>query len=230
MAKIIFDIHWKELSDFTIQQAALLTMGVDPDDYAVTMLGDPELATVPFEYTVEWNDILEQKTSALTSGIRSGQLEVIEKHHDQYGRLDPVKTSISRAGLVAWWRQHGYIDVLTEIAPQSGYERKALSETGDVSLATAPTVPTVMQEYFSHAPEDALKLHYQKLASQERGCRMMILENWVKIQKEYGAQVIGRQVHGFIRRITDPADKVPQVKTVQNELKKLRNEGKIPHS
>ena len=227
MAKIIFDIHWKELSDFTIQQAALLTMGVDPDDYAVTMLGDSELATVPFEDTVEQNDVLAQKIKALASAIRSGQFEGTEEHLDQYGCLDPSKTRISRRGLLAWWQQFGYTDVIQALCTQA---KPVPPEVNSESRATSSPAVALTQESFSPMPDENLKLHYRQLAGRERGSRMEILENWMEIQKEYGAQASGQQVLRFLKRKSDAADKVPALKTIQNSLIELRKEDKIPRS
>ena len=62
----------------------------------------------------------------------------------------------------------------------------------------------------------------------ERGCRRFILENWDKIKKLHGDKADGRQVLGVLNIHMDKNEERPKLKTVQNKLGELRNEGLIP--
>jgi len=62
----------------------------------------------------------------------------------------------------------------------------------------------------------------------ERGCRRLILENWDKIEAEYGPNADGRQVLRVLKRNLDKGEKEPALKTIQNRLIILRNEKLIP--
>lgn len=60
----------------------------------------------------------------------------------------------------------------------------------------------------------------------ERGARRRIIESWSDIEKEYGPRADGHQVLRVLKRNQDAAKVV--LKTVQNHLTTLRNEGLIP--
>ena len=60
----------------------------------------------------------------------------------------------------------------------------------------------------------------------ERGARRRILEHWDSIEDEYGPNADGRQVLRVLRR--DKGEDVPELKTVQNHLSKLRADKLIP--
>jgi hypothetical protein len=63
----------------------------------------------------------------------------------------------------------------------------------------------------------------------ERGCRRQIREHWDKIQLLHGNDANARQVLRVIERNTDSKNEnIPTLKTVQNKLKILRDEGLIP--
>ena len=62
----------------------------------------------------------------------------------------------------------------------------------------------------------------------ERGCRRLIRENWAAIKSLYGKDADARQVLIVLKRNQGEDEKLPKLKTVQNNLIKLRNERLIP--
>lgn len=73
-------------------------------------------------------------------------------------------------------------------------------------------------------------LHEERRAqldiTRERGARRRILENWERIELEYGHRIDARCVLRVLNRDLD--EKKPSLKTVQNHLSRLRAEGLIP--
>jgi len=66
------------------------------------------------------------------------------------------------------------------------------------------------------------------LASQPRGAKGLILEHWDKVEARYGPQANGTQVLRVLSQFLDGADKMPELKTIQNHLSALRNAKLIP--
>jgi hypothetical protein len=62
----------------------------------------------------------------------------------------------------------------------------------------------------------------------ERGCRRLILENWLTIKSLHGVNADARQVLRVIKRYLQDGEKHPELKTVQNKLIDLRKEKKLP--
>ena len=62
----------------------------------------------------------------------------------------------------------------------------------------------------------------------ERQCRRLILENWEIVAMRYGPGADGRQVLTVLKQKSEPGDKLPTLKTVQNRLIDLRREKLIP--
>jgi hypothetical protein len=78
-------------------------------------------------------------------------------------------------------------------------------------------------------PEAAiLENRIAALASQPRGAKGLILEHWDKVEARYGPQANGRQVLRVLSQFLDGADRIPELKTIQNHLSALREAKLIP--
>jgi hypothetical protein len=61
-----------------------------------------------------------------------------------------------------------------------------------------------------------------------RGCPRLILEHWDEIESLHGPSADGRQVRNVLKRNLEKNDEGPSLKTIQNQLRKLRLKGLIP--
>jgi hypothetical protein len=88
--------------------------------------------------------------------------------------------------------------------------------------------PTHSNEQTVASEADIRENRNAALANQPRGAKGLILEHWDKVEARYGPQANGRQVLRVLGQFLDGADKMPELKTIQNHLSALREAKLIP--
>ena len=189
MRPITIDDHWKERSDFTIHQAVLLTLGIDPDDYWLTVQGLPQLSTTPADNSEEEDEAIGDKINAMRSAIRSGVIRVTHEVQNEFGIADEHKTYLAKDDLILWWQQHGYrqiADIFT------AYANRGLEDTTGVLSVPTDTEANIVD--VSGLEDSSPSNQNSALERSYRGCKRHIVEHWSEIKKFYGADADGRQV------------------------------------
>lgn len=121
----------------------------------------------------------------------------------------------------------------------SDFEKQAIRRTSkdQQTAINHESPPAIHYQAESSAPPSekthdrcarALELRKTHDIHRERGCRRLILENWDLIEQLHGPSADGRQVKRILDKKLDSSQAAPTLKTVQNKLSVLRNEGLIP--
>lgn len=66
------------------------------------------------------------------------------------------------------------------------------------------------------------------LENKPRGSKGLVLEHWDTVEKLYGPGANGRDVRRLLQRQLHQSEKIPELKTIQNNLSELRNLKLIP--
>jgi hypothetical protein len=133
---------------------------------------------------------------------------------------------------VAWATSIGWNDMppeLLSVATPTNLSATVNQQPAQPSAVTEAIASPASEVQVSARSENVItpaERRAQLDITRERGARRRILEKWADIEKEYGKNVDAHSVLRVLKR--DKDEKNVALKTVQNHLSNLRNEGLIP--
>jgi hypothetical protein len=130
------------------------------------------------------------------------------------GRLNWKKTLLKKSSFIRWVR-HRDPGLAAALSSSENTEEPGDPDGDDVDKKISSS-------------EWARRARKNHDMHKERGCRRLILENWDRVEELHGPHANGRQVQKIVARKLTVDDQEPQLKTYQNQLRKLRLEKLIP--
>jgi hypothetical protein len=151
-----------------------------------------------------------------------------------------IKSFIRQSRILDFAPGLGFTELSSELtgAPPREWAMFDLSQVEKIEAADFPNKQDILplpqdeaiesktSEVSNATPRDWHKP--PKTIDEERGCRLLIRENFEVIKQRYGPHPDGRQVLRVISQLRDKDQHEPKLKTVQNKLAELRKEKLIP--
>jgi hypothetical protein len=213
--------EWRESGDLTIYEAAFwLRLNSDPRVYEYLVEHDPDNTVDLSERGLDIE--IWEKCAVLRSVIRAGIIKVTQERLKADGELDCRKTHILKTDWLTWCDANGYDDLAAR------FQKSPIASTANARFnQTEPEYGGGDSSANDSRPqnEDDKRRHYAELAASKRGCQALILDRWVDIRKIYSQSVNGRALYNFFNKQSPRPEPMPSVKTFQNSIKLLRDEG-----
>jgi hypothetical protein len=101
------DRYWRDRATYSIEEAALLTMGLDPNIHNLRYDSEPEYVEY-FHDHPEGFGRFESICICLIDAAENGDIEHVRIIRDNNGRCNCAQTRVLRNSMVEWWKLHGY--------------------------------------------------------------------------------------------------------------------------
>jgi hypothetical protein len=169
---MVTDRYWRDKSTYSIEEAALLTMGLDPIAHKLRCDSEPKYEEY-FHDHPQGAERFEQICICLEDAAEQGDIQPVSIERDERGRYKHAQTRILRNTMVTWWKLHGYEEVATKFGTELNSERPENnsdnSSAGEsvTNQSEAPSSLHVPGERWSDADCLALLKVYEKEKNQD---------------------------------------------------------------